>query len=658
MSKLAKALTAAAGNAGGDNLYVEDVFSTYLYTGTDAAQTITNGIDLSGEGGLVWVKPRSVSGRHVLTDTENGTGTFRDTADTSGGFTSSAYITAFNSDGYSIGTGVSSLPATYASWTFRKAEKFFDVVTYTGNGASSHLISHNLGATPAFMVMKRIDSTSGWMTAASDGAGNYKAAFNLNSTAQSYVTTPISTVSTDSTVDVGYWNPNWDGAANLSGATYVLYLFASDAGGFGDDGSENIIKCGSYTTDGSASAQHIDLGFEPQFFIKKKVTSADNWEMYDTMRGWSAPNDTYGVSSAVRLYANLNVAEGATTSSPGPTATGMYFPDGGQSTNATYIYIAIRRPMKTPESGTEVFNFISRTGTGSAVSVSSPILTDALLSIRPSNVNAKYFFDRPRGGSNYLDTTSTSAEGSSSNAITEFGNDYIKLGGGLGATNGNGSNYLYYLFQRATGFFDVVAYTGNGTAGRTVAHNLGVAPELMIFKNRSQNGDNWVVYSDVFSPANYLKLNNDSYAVPDSANLRFNNTAPTKSVFTVGTSIETNWNGQNYISYHFATLAGVSKVGSYTGTGSNIDVDCGFSAGARFILIKRSDSGGTGDWYVWDSVRGITAGNDPYLLLNTTAAEVTSTDYIDPLSSGFTVTSSAPAALNASGGTYLFMAIS
>jgi hypothetical protein len=110
-----------------------------------------------------------------------------------------------------------------------------------------------------------------------------------------------------------------------------------------------------------------------------------------------------------------------------------------------------------------------------------------------------------------------------------------------------------------------------------------------------------------------------------------------------------------YISYLFATVAGVSKVGSYTGTGADLNVDCGFSAGARFILIKRTDS--TGDWYVYDSERGIVAGNDPYFLLNSNAAQVTNTDYIDPLSSGFTVTSSAPAALNASGGTYIFLAI-
>ena len=118
---------------------------------------------------------------------------------------------------------------------------------------------------------------------------------------------------------------------------------------------------------------------------------------------------------------------------------------------------------------------------------------------------------------------------------------------------------------------------------------------------------------------------------------------------------DTNASSYTYIAYLFASLDGISKVGSYTGTGSNVNVDCGFTAGSRFILIKRTDS--SGDWYVWDTERGIVSGNDPYLLLNSDAAEVTNTDYIDPLNAGFTVTSSAPAALNASGGTYLFLAI-
>jgi hypothetical protein len=99
----------------------------------------------------------------------------------------------------------------------------------------------------------------------------------------------------------------------------------------------------------------------------------------------------------------------------------------------------------------------------------------------------------------------------------------------------------------------------------------------------------------------------------------------------------------------------VSKVGSYTGNGTTQAIACGFTGGARFVLIKRTDS--TGDWYVWDSARGIVAGNDPYLLLNSTAAEVTGTDYIDTSATGFEISSTAPAAINASGGTFVFLAI-
>ena len=123
----------------------------------------------------------------------------------------------------------------------------------------------------------------------------------------------------------------------------------------------------------------------------------------------------------------------------------------------------------------------------------------------------------------------------------------------------------------------------------------------------------------------------------------------------MGSHIYTNASGGTFIAYLFASQDGISKVGSYTGNGSSQTIDCGFSGGARFVMIKRTDS--TGDWYVWDTARGIIAGNDPYLLLNSTAAEVTSTDYIDPSSAGFEISSTAPAAINASGGTFVFLAI-
>jgi len=109
------------------------------------------------------------------------------------------------------------------------------------------------------------------------------------------------------------------------------------------------------------------------------------------------------------------------------------------------------------------------------------------------------------------------------------------------------------------------------------------------------------------------------------------------------------------VAYLFATVAGVSKVGSYTGTGALQTVNCAFTTGARFVLIKRTDS--TGDWWTYDSARGITSGNDPYLYVNTTDAEVTGTNYVDTTGVGFQVTAAAPAGLNAVGGTYIFLAI-
>ena len=133
MSKLTKALTAAAGNAGGDNLYVEDVFSTYLYTGNGSnGLAIDNGIDLAGEGGLVWIKSRG-SENHSLATTDQGLSNQLASNLTNGNI-AWGNMQSFNSDGFTLTNAGTTNTNTvkYASWTFRKAEKFFDVVTYTG----------------------------------------------------------------------------------------------------------------------------------------------------------------------------------------------------------------------------------------------------------------------------------------------------------------------------------------------------------------------------------------------------------------------------------------------------------------------------------------------------------------------------------------------
>jgi hypothetical protein len=257
-------------------------------------------------------------------------------------------------------------------------------------------------------------------------------------------------------------------------------------------------------------------------------------------------------------------------------------------------------------------------------------------------------------GGVFLSTNATGAQQSYSDNIVSFNNaqNVIGLpvtGGGTNEINGaSTSNYIGWAMRRAPSFMDVVCYTGTGST-HAEPHNLQKLPEMVICKSRGVSGG-WLV-----------GVNN---AVGSKAGLFLNQTAANSGNFNAsndsitGFDVEAygaNVSGRTYVAYLFATSAGVSKVGSYTGTGTTLQVDCGFTGGARFVLIKRTDS--TGSWYVWDTARGIVAGNDPYLLLNSTAAEVTSTDYIDTYSAGFEISSSAPAEINASGGTFIFLAI-
>jgi hypothetical protein len=267
-----------------------------------------------------------------------------------------------------------------------------------------------------------------------------------------------------------------------------------------------------------------------------------------------------------------------------------------------------------------------------------------------SNNSSIGWWDRLRGPLRKIISTGTEAEISVVDSLTGFDvMDGFKVGPDGSYDINYTVDYINWCFKRAPGFFDEVCYTGT-SANTTQAHNLGAVPELIIVKARS-NTTNWYVYVAALGNNAALELQDTSASGPG----QWNTTSPTTTVFSLGTGSSVNGSGYTYVAYLFATCPGVSKVGSYTGTGTTLQINCGFTAGSRFVLIKRTDS--TGAWYVWDSARGIVAGNDPYLLLNSTAAEVTSTDYVDTFSSGFEISSTAPAAINASGGTFIFLAI-
>jgi hypothetical protein len=626
-------------------IYIEEVFSTWLYTGAGGTQTITNGINLTGSGGLVWVKSRSLSSNNPFADTARGGGNIiysNSTAAQSGPGIND--ITGFTSTGFTIGNNanVNQNGQTYASWTFREQPKFFDVVTYTGNGAN-RTIAHSLGSVPGCIIVK-CTSASGtdWMVYhRSTGASQYTR-LNLTDAASTDAAVWNGTAPNSTVFSLGT-----SSFVNGNGLSYVAYLFAHDAGGFGATGTDNVISCGSFQDNGSGTDLNVTLGYEPQWLLVKPTTSNGNWQLVDSMRGFVA---SPGTTTSV-LRPNSTNAESTWNIVWGPTATGFQW---NQNSGLTYIYIAIRRgPMKTPTTGTSVFAPVSQNG-GGTVTTNFP---SDLSITKDRNVSSTV-------GDNFAWTRLIGSRTASSAAINLKTNSTVaQSAGDFSAAAMNVSNtavvdsffantypVVYWNFRRAPGFFDVVCYTGTGSA-RTVNHNLGVVPELMIVKGRSFTSS-WHIYDATNGATNYMRFNND----PSTAlSTIWNNTAPTSTQFTVGTSVGTNSSGQTYVAYLFSTVAGVSKVGSYTGTGALQTVNCGFTGGARFVLIKRTDAGG--DWWVYDSARGISSGNDPYLFWNTTDAEVTGTNYVDTTSVGFQVTAAAPAGLNANGGTYIFLAI-
>ena len=666
---------AFGGGAAAVPQYIEDVFSCFLYAGNGSTQTITNGIDLSGKGGLVWIKNRTSSTllgdptSHQLVNTVTNQVLRSDLTD---GATGSSYI--FNSNGFvaqSVDSGFSDNNTTgqnYASWTFRKQPKFFDVLTYTGTGSNT-TIAHSLGSVPACIIVKRTDTTGAWQVYHRSLANTEYLVLNTTAAKATGATRWNSTTPTSTVFSLGT-----DATVNASGGTYVAYLFAHDAGGFGLTGTDNVISCGSYVGDGLNPGPTITLGYEPQFVMIKRATGdAGNWIIMDSMRDLAVNGD-----NKLALRPNLSNAE-TTQTNIAINATGFVIRNLGTIGNAageTYIYIAIRRgPMKVPTSGTSVFSPLTYSGTGTFPSGTDPNSGTATRTISSSlgfdvDMSMTYWrsggstptpsaslMDKLRGIYNELRTYDTSADSQDSNTgprfSTRFSRGFALHDYGVEQLNISGQELVTYVFGRAPSFFDVVCYTGTGSA-RTVAHNLGAVPELMIVKQRSSAGEDWYTYSSATGNTKYLYIDGTASAQVDSR--MWNNTTPTSSVFTVGTYGGVNSSGVTLVAYLFATCAGVSKVGSYTGNGSTQTIDCGFGAGgARFVLIKRTDS--TGNWYVYDTARGMTTLTDPYLLLNTTAAESATLGSVTTVSTGFALNSTILAAINVSAATYIFLAI-
>jgi len=654
-------LGAASSAAGGAGLDVDSLFSTYTYSGNGSTNSIVNNIDLSGEGGLVWLKDRGQNNHRIYDTTRGATNVLQPnlTAQSVG---LNDGLTAFNSNGFTLGsssTHNANNPENYpnfVSWTWRKAKNFFDVVTWTSNGSGSQRVNHNLGAVPGHIVMKRTDAAGPWLMSPlySDGDRGYRqssSTFGFDSTG--YIGTKTSGLSSGFTATD--FRPEYiDGYGtytNINGATFVAYLFAhNDGDGDFGDGTQDIIKCGSFSH--NASGAEVNLGFEPQWILFKATDESNNWYIFDAMRG--IPTGGLSGDGDAGLFPNLDAAESVTTWGVDLTSTGFIVYGNNILSSGNAIYMAIRRPMAIPTSASEVFNVQEVSGsTNSTVTTGFPV--DLIIDkvTNDSDTQSNIVIDRLRGIAkenefrNNLLTYSSGGESSSANIVNGPSmTGYVRGSYWSGYTN------VMFNWKRASNYFDLLQYTGTGTTN-LLSHNLGVVPEMMWIKRRDGSKD-WVVYHKDVGITKRLFLNSDARDDTDAGNTYYNSTLPTSTNVTVGGSPSnsgfTNGANDTYIMYLFASLDGISKIGSTTHTsGVDTNIDAGFSNGSRFVMIKRTDS--SGPWYVFNSASGIVSGNDPYIRFNEKDAEITVTDYIDPLSSGFTLTE------NLTSGTYIYYAI-
>jgi hypothetical protein len=592
-----------------------------------------------GKGGLVWLKERSLDRSHFLFDTERGEGKRLSTNSTEAESSfSNESLQSFNSDGFTIGDfyGVSDIGEDFASWTFAKQEGFFDVVTWTGNGVAGREIPHNLGSTPGMIIMKSTTLAQGWTVYhRSLGATQY---LRLDESvgATTAAGTFNNTEPTDSVFTLGAAS-----RVNDASADYVAYVFATEVEEFGDKSDESVIKCGSYTGTG-VSLNEVDFGFEPQWLLVKPASAAGDWTLFDEQRGLG-----FGAGD-LPLYANMPNDEGSIynwialqghVAKVGPVSATHF-----NAAGVEYVYMAIRRSHKPPSQSADVFDVRwGDNGAKSPPTFQHPFTVDMAWYTSGQH----YLGSRvvPRG---YLATHQAgSLVGSTEENFT------YPAGYGDWATNQ--SSVPSYAFKRASGFFDVQGYYG-GQSER-VPHNLGVAPEMIWIKRLdSTYSGNWVVACEYTSQKQhsgwpepmYLNSSDGSFT-----GVRMGYDADNFWTDSGSNPNSSSSNGQ-FIAFLWASLPGICDIGSYMGTGSDLNIDCGFTHGSRFVLIKRQDA--DGDWMYFDTLRGISSSNSTIGTLNNSPyiGGTGTGSYIKPFADGFTATSNLT---GIDGAEYIYMAI-
>jgi hypothetical protein len=650
-------------------------FNTVLYTGNSSTQSITG---VGFEPDWVWIKERGPAAEnHNLTDSSRGTNKILNSNNTSAEITSTTRITSFDSDGFTLGSNneTNDSGSTYVAWCWKanggttssntdgtetstvqvNSKAGFSIIQWTSTTAtSSTTVGHGLGTTPAMIIVKRTDAVEDWYIWHKELGGGGSGALNkflrFNTNAQATATNLFNTV--NSTV----FNPTYTSAPN----TNIGYCFAEKAG---------YSKFGTYTGNGSDNGPIINTGFEPAFVMTKQTNTVSNWVIVDNKRSTTNPRDK-GLrpnSDATEASVSNNMVVDFLSNGFQLKQTG-----GANDNGGTFIYMAFASDPSPAPVLADSFNANLYTGNGTSQSVTGVGFSPNLVFLKMRNNPSSYIsrvIDSVRGVTKEIYPESSLAENTETAGVLSLDADGFTLGTNA-AYNNNGTNFVSWNWKanpiptintdgtvqsvvsanQASGF-SIVSFKTPATNNFTVGHGLSDAPKLMIIKGTSIVSS-WTVYSSEIGATNYLQLNTTNGSTASS--LPFNDTAPTSSVFTLGSS--TVWYGTNesYIAYCFSEVAGFSKFGSYTGNGSSTGpvVTTGFQP--DFIILKSSSYSPT-QWVLMDSVRDNSVDFSAILFANASNAETDGITRAETSSTGFQITT-ASNSYNRNGETYIYMA--
>ena len=661
----------------------ESYFNTVLYTGTSSTQSITG---VGFQPGLVWLKQRNSSQNHGLFDTVRGANNFLMSNSTSAANTRTTdTLSSFDANGftltpYSSDAFINYSGRTMAAWNWKAGssnvtnndgtipstvsaspESGFSIVNWSATTTGSDTVGHGPLAKPQIIIMKNASSSSTkWFVYSDIFDGSYDFLY-LNTTAakaNSSRNVPTATV-----FDQG----NLGGVS--AGNNCIAYCFANV------DGYQRI---GSYV--GTAGpGPFVYTGFEPAWLMIKEASNTGNWCIYDNKR------DTVNPNSKV-LVANSSNAESSYSSGYNVNFHTNGFEIAENASNdlntsgSTYMFMAIAaNPDTTAPTKANSFKAVLYTGNDGGSNNTSQLINN--VGLKPDLVwikNRDYTYnhvlmDSVRGDDLILHSNTTDASASAYGgtlAIEETGfttgkgdetnkglsgyNEFVSWNWkaldhdrNLATINNNGSIPSIVSANPAAGF-SIVKYTSTGTSGSTVGHGLSSAPKIAIFKCTSTTG-NWITSITNVVSNKYLYLNTNSaggtggFSI-DGTNITLNNTYG-----------DANTSGRTYIAYCWHSVAGYSKIGSYSGgsSGSSNVITVGFKP--SFLMVKRTDQGGDA-WNMFDIVRGGSDTFDNYLQADTSGAEASySAREVTFANDGFYWTN-AESGTNISGGTYIYMA--